>query len=150
MIISRTPAVAAAAACAVLVLSSPAEARGTARIQQQDGTVKTYNNVYVRIKNQAMALTSSDGKGTLILGKAACTEVAALIRCLPYDATLDQNGKSLHIPLQSGTVWLNPTKEAQTLTGSSTKLQPRGVLLSIETAKGTYVSLTGTVDEVQK
>lgn len=37
-----------------------------------------------------MAITSSDGNGTLVIGKAACTQVGALIRCLPYDATLEQ------------------------------------------------------------
>jgi hypothetical protein len=52
--------------------------------------------------------------------------------------------------LQSGTVWLNPTRTEQPLSYSSTQLAPHGVLMSIHTKAGTYVSLTGTVDEIQK
>jgi hypothetical protein len=130
--------------------SLPADALGTARIQQKDGSVKVYKNVSIRVKDQAMALVSSDGQGMLILGKAACTKVDELIRCLPYDATLQQHGKTFHIALKSGTVWINPTSADQPLSYSSTRLPPRGVLLSIQTKGGTYVSLSGTIDEVQK
>jgi hypothetical protein len=127
-----------------------ADATGTARIQQRDGSTKTYTHVHIAIRNQAMALTSSDGKGTLVLGKAACTKVGALVECLPYDATLLQNGQSAHIALKSGTVWLNPSSTTQQLSHSSTKLPPHGVLLAVQTKRGTYVTLTGVVDEMQK
>ncbi len=86
-----------------------------------------------------MLITSSDGEGTLILGKAACTKVGELLRCIPYDATLKQHGESTHIPLKYGTVWLNPSDDNQQLSYSSTQLPPRGVLLSIQTKAGTYV-----------
>jgi hypothetical protein len=128
----------------------PADATGTARIQRQDGSAKTYTNVHIAIRNESMALTSSDGKGTIVLGKAACTRIGELVQCLPYDATLLQNGQSAHIPLKSGTVWLNPSSTTQELSHSSTQLPPRGVLLSVETKRGTYVTLTGTVDQIQK
>jgi hypothetical protein len=97
-----------------------------------------------------MTITSSDGEGTLVLGKAGCTKVGELLRCIPYDATLEQHGESTHVPLQSGTVWLNPSSTTQQLSFSSTQLPPRGVLLSIQTKAGTFVSLTGTVDRIQK
>ncbi len=125
-------------------------ALGTARIQQPDGDVKVYTNVRIRIKDEAMAVTSSDGEGTIVLGKAACTKVGELLRCIPYDATLDQHGRSFHIPLQSGTVYLNPTRMQQPLALSSTKIPPHGVLLSVHTKRGTYLSLSGVVDQVQK
>lgn len=134
----------------VAVPFGPANATGTARSQQRDGSTKTYTNVRIAIRNESMALTSSDGKGTLVLGKAACTKMGALVECLPYDATLLQNGRSAHIPLKSGTVWLNPSSTTQQLSHSSTQLPPRGVLLSVETKRGTYVTLTGVVDEIQK
>jgi hypothetical protein len=127
-----------------------ARAAGSARIQQSDGSVKTYTNVRISVRDQSMWMTSSDGRGTLILGKAACTKVDALVRCVPYDATLDQNGKFTHIPLQTGTVWLNPSNAAQQLSHSSTRLPSHGVLMSIRTKKGTFVSLTGTIDEARK
>jgi hypothetical protein len=127
-----------------------ANATGTAHIQQRDGSSKTYTNVRIAIRNESMALTSSDGKGTFVLGKAACTKIGALIQCLPYDATLLQSGRSMHIALKSGTVWLNPSSTMQQLSHSSTQLPPRGVLLSVETKRGTYVTLTGVVDEMQK
>ena len=140
----------AAVACAVIGVRAPASATGTVLIQQRSGAIKIYKKAYIRIKNYAMAITSSDGNGTLVIGKAACTKVGELIRCFPYDATLEQYGDSYHVALTSGTVWLNPTKTKQPLSNSSTLLPPRGVLMSVRTKAGTYVSLTGTVDEVQK
>lgn len=131
-----------------LVPLGRADAAGTVLIQQRDGTTKVYNNVRVRVGNDSMTLTSADGVGTLVLGKAACTKEGALVRCIPYDATLEQGGKATHIALAMGTVWLNPSSSPQTLSHSTARLQPRGVLMSIHTHAGTYVSLSGTVDEV--
>jgi len=128
----------------------PAGASGTARIQQRDGSLKTYTNVRISIDQQSMTLTSSDGKGTIYIGKAACSKVGELVRCFPYDATLDQGGKMTHIALQSGTVWANPTTTKLQLPQSSTQLPPHGVMLSMRTKAGTYVSLTGTADEIKK
>ena len=138
--------------CLVILtgFSCRALALGTARIQQSDGNIKVYNDVLIRIKDQAMAITSSDGKGTIVFGKAACTRLAALIRCIPYDATLEQYGKSFHVPLADGTVYLNPTRQSQHLSYSSTLIPPRGVLLTVRTKRGTYLSLSGVVDEVKK
>ena len=82
-----------------------------------------------------MAITSSDGQGTLVLGKAPCTKVDELIQCLPYDATLSQNGRLLHIGLQSGTAWVNPSNAPQRLTHSSTELPRRGVELAVTTCE---------------
>lgn len=129
---------------------NPALARGTVRILQNDGSTRTYANVRIAIRDESMAITSSDGQGTLVLGKAACTKVGELLECLPYDATLFQNGMRFHIALQSGTVWLNPSKTKQQMTHSSTELPPRGVELAIRTKRGTYVTMTGTVDEVKR
>jgi len=127
-----------------------ARASGTIVIAMRDGSTKTYSNVHVVIWNESMAVTSSDGQGTVVFGKASCTKVGDLIRCLPWDATLFQNGGKLHIALQSGTVWLNPTNAYQSLSDSSEKIAPHGVSLAVRTKRGTYVTLTGTVDEVHR
>lgn len=130
--------------------AAPAGALGTARIQLADGTVKNYSNVYIRVANKSMSMTSADRKGTFILQKAACSIISNLMRCYPYSATLKQNGKSREIYLQYGTVWLNPSNTKQQLPASSTQLPPRGVMLSLRTKRGAYVSLTGTIDELKK
>lgn len=135
---------------ALSALTGFANATGTATIQPLNGSAKTYTHVHIAIWNDEMTITSSDGKGTVVLGKAACTKVGALIRCLPYDAMLFQNGQQLHIVLRSGTVWLNPSHTTQPVSESSTQLPPRGVLLSVQTRRGTSVTLTGTVDEVHR
>jgi hypothetical protein len=145
------PLAASLLVCGVLAVgAAPARATGTVVIQQPNGNLKVYKNAFVRVKDYAMAITSADGNGMLVIGKASCTQVGQLLRCLPYDATLDQYGDTYHIPLASGTVWLNPTHQAQSLPYSSARLQPRGVLMSVHTKAGTYVSLSGTVDEVVK
>ena len=140
----------AAVAFAVAAVCGPAAAKGTIVIQQHGGDTKTYRDVFIRIQNAELVITSSDGQGKLVIGKAACTRESALVKCLPYDATLYQNGGKFRVRLTSGTVWLNPTPTPQPLTFSSAHLQPRGVLMSVTTAKGTYVSLTGTVDGLER
>lgn len=60
-----------------------ASATGTVRILQRDGSQKTYANVRIAVRDQAMWITSSDGRGTLVFGKAACTRIEALLECLP-------------------------------------------------------------------
>lgn len=135
---------------AVAAAPSPAPATGTAVIQSPDGTHKSYSGVHIAVYNESMAMTSSDGAGTVVLGKASCTKIGELVRCLTWDATLFQNGQKVHIPLKSGTVWLNPSDSAQQLSHSSTELPPNGVLLAVQTKRGTYVTLSGTADEVQR
>ena|SRR5579863_3551272 len=135
-----------------VVMGSPGVARatGTAIIQQRDGSIKTYGDVSVRLARQELALTTSDGAGTLVIAKAACSNEGALLKCLPYDATLFQYGKKTRISLNNGTIWLNPSATKQQLPHSSSALPPHGVMISTHTKAGTYVSFIGKVDQVQK
>ncbi|HZV76146.1 MAG TPA: hypothetical protein VFF63_00145 [Candidatus Babeliales bacterium] len=141
---------AAALATAFGLAIGPARAAGTVVIAHPDGTTSTYTTVHIIVWNESLAVSSADGKGTVVFGKAACTKIGELVECLPYDATLFQNGQKTRIPLRSGTVWLNPTTTAQPLSHSSAQIPPRGVLLAVKTKRGTEVTLTGTVDEVKK
>lgn len=125
-------------------------ATGTATVWQRNGSERTYNDVSIRLARNELALTTKDGSGTIVIGRAACTKVDALVKCLPYDATLFQNGWRDRILLKSGTVWLNPTSSKQTLPNSSAQVLPHGVQVSITSTKGTFISLSGTIDEVQK
>ena len=134
----------------VVSLSAPATATGTARIQQADGDVKVYQNVRIIVEHKQMSITSSDGVGTLIIRKAACSAVEKLIFCLPYSATLNQHGGTKTIMIESGSAWLNPSGDKQSLPHSSTQLPPRGFLLSVRTKAGTYFSLNGVVDQLKK
>jgi hypothetical protein len=137
-------------AVAVLSSGSPAGATGVAHITQPDGSVKTYNNVRIAIDSTSMTLTSSDRVGILYIGKAACTKFGELLKCLPYDATLEQHGSELHIPLKDGTAWLNPTAKAVTRPGSAARFAPHGVVFSMVTKAGTSLTLSGTADEIVK
>jgi hypothetical protein len=129
----------------------PAAATGTVLIQQKDGSTRTYDDVLVRIRNAELAVTTAAGDGTLVIGKDACEAVGKLLKCLPYDATLYQNGGKFHVAIEpGGTVWLNLTSSKQPLPHSGAGLAAHGVLLSITSKKGTYVSLTGTIDEIRK
>ncbi len=125
-------------------------ATGTARIQQSSGDVKTYKNVRIAIQQSQMTLTSADGVGKFVISRAACSAVDKLVRCYPYDAVLKQHGETLPITIVDGTAWLNPTETAQTLPNSTTQLGPHGVMLSFKTKRGSYVSLTGVVDVMNK
>lgn len=125
-------------------------ATGTARIQLSDGDVKIYKNVRIAIQHKQMRLTSADGVGTFVISKAGCSEVDKLVRCYPYDAVLNQHGRSIPITIVEGTAWLNPGKNKETLPHSKTQLEPRGFMLNFRTKRGSYVSLNGVVDVLTK
>lgn len=67
---------------AFAICPSRACATGTARIQRPDGSVSTYRNVRIGVQNQSMSITSSDGQGTVVISKAACSRVGELLRCI--------------------------------------------------------------------
>ncbi|MBV8637448.1 MAG: hypothetical protein JO322_05135 [Candidatus Eremiobacteraeota bacterium] len=125
-------------------------ATGTARIQQPDGDVKVYKNVRIAIEHKQMTVTSADGVGTFVISRAACSAVDKLVRCYPYDAVLKQHGMTLPITIVEGTAWLNPSANKAHLPNSGTELEPHGLMLSFRTKRGSYVSLSGVVDVLQK
>ncbi len=139
-------------AAMVLVFAGalPAGATGVVHIQPKNGPVKTYAGVKIALDSASMALTSSDGVGTLYVGRAACTTVGQLIKCAPYDATYIAKGVSTHIALVGGNAWLNPSKSAHPIPDSKSVLPPRGVVMTIHSKAGTTVTLSGTADVIQK
>ena len=127
---------------------APAGATGTVRIQQYDGTVRVYDDAVIRVKHNTLRVWSHDGKGTLVIDRAACSYVGELERCLPTTFQLKQNGATRTIQLVNGLVYFNPTNSVQQLSLSSRQLQPRGLMLNLHTVRGTYISIRGTIDEL--
>jgi hypothetical protein len=138
------------AAFALSAMPTVANAKVTIRVQQSDGSVQTYDSVTAKLVHQALYLTTADGKGTLIITKAACSYLGEIQRCLPYAATLVQNGVVSPLDFQSGTAYYNPTEQTQDLPLSSVRIPHRGLVMAFQTKRGTYVSVTGTLDKVTK
>lgn len=136
-------------AAAWLASGLPASARGVTLIQESNGTVKTYSDVYMALDGQMLMLHSPDKKGTLRIFTGACSFDKSVERCLPYAVTLTQGGKTRKIAISHGTVFLNATNEARHLPLSSDMLAPRTVLVLFKTVHGTYVTVKGTLDEVK-
>ena len=138
--------VAAAVLLSVAFAQGAASAKGTMKVQQADGSVQVYNDVEIRAGNKQLKVTTADGKGTLRIDRAACQTVGELLRCLPYDMILTQNGKTYALDFQQGVVYVNKTKEKHNLPLSSTSVPPNGILMGISTKIGTFASMTGTID----
>jgi hypothetical protein len=134
------------------VLSNAALARadGTARIQQADGSVVIYRNVKIQIVQKTLTMTSADGKGTLMIYRAACSYQGDIMACLPTGTTLVQGGSVTPIKLVSGTVYANLTDEPHSLSASTTKLPAHSILMALKTKRGTYITLSGSIDKVAK
>jgi hypothetical protein len=128
---------------------SPAGATGTVRIQQSDGTVRYYDGAVIRVKHNTIRVWSHDGKGTLVINRAACSYVGELQRCLPTTFQLKQSGQTKTIQLVNGLVYFNPTDSTQQLSLSSQQLAPHGLMLMLHTLRGTYISVHGNIDELQ-
>ena len=138
--------------CALLAAQAMpgALASGTARIQQPDGDVKVYHQVKIAVAHAELSLTSQDGVGTIVIQRAGCVVVDELLRCHPFSAQLRQHGKTLPIAIAEGTAWFNPSNETRTLPNSSTRIASKGLVMSLSTTKGTYLTLSGIVDTVTK
>ena len=128
------------------VTASPVDAKGTVRVQQADGSARVYNDVTIKAGNKRLLITTADGKGTLIVNRAACTMTNNMMRCLPYTLILQQDGKTKPLDFQQGTVYINTSDAKQHLPLSSTEVPPNGILMAISTKIGTFVTLTGTLD----
>jgi hypothetical protein len=131
-------------------LASVADAKGTVRVQQSDGSTQVYSNVTLRIVKQTLRITTADGKGTLIVTKAACSFEGDLMRCLPYELVLDQGGGEHPLDFEKGTLYWNQTGTKQQLSLSSTQVPPNGVLGLLLTKKGTIIAISGVIDETSK
>lgn len=139
-----------AVATATVLFSLPAAAEGTARIQQADGTVNVYQHVKIQIVQKSLTMTTSDGKGTMIIYRAACSFQGDIMSCLPTGVTLVQGGAVNPIKIASGTVYANLTGDPHRLALSTTTLPPHSILMSLKTQRGTYVSLNGTIDKEKR
>ncbi len=130
--------------------ASPARAGGTAMIAQIDGSLDKYDNVSAAIIHKNLFVTTHDGRGTLVIQRAACAYQGQLMVCFPTAVTLVQAGGSKPLDLRDGTIYLNLTDSAQPLALSTTKVAAQSVLLSFTTKRGTYVSVSARLDKVVK
>ncbi|MBV9718728.1 MAG: hypothetical protein JOZ77_05385 [Candidatus Eremiobacteraeota bacterium] len=137
-----------AAACAFG--ASPAVAGGTVTIQQADGQRDVYNDVAIKIIHDALFLTSADGKGTLVIHRAACSYQGDLLVCFVTSAALVQAGETKPLDFRSGTLYVNSTSVPQPLKLSTEKVAPHSVMLALTTERGTYVGLSGRIDKMVK
>jgi hypothetical protein len=126
-----------------------ADATGTMRVQQNDGTVQVYHDVLIRVAQRTLRIGSKDRKGVLVIDRAACSYAGSLLRCLPSTIKFEQNGQTHQIQLITGTLYVNLTDDMQQLHHSSTQLSPHDVMLMMQTKRGTYISLHGHIDEMQ-
>ena len=137
-------------AVAVCFVPAAAYANGTVIIRQSDGHTDTYDDVQIKIIHRSLFLTTVDGHGTLIIDRAACSYQGQLMICYAAAVTLVQQGSTKNIKLKSGTIYVNSTDDSQQLVLSTMKVPPHSVMLSLTTAHGTYVALTGRIDKVEK
>jgi hypothetical protein len=128
--------------------AASAGAAGTVLIQQSSGHIDEYANVGIKILHGSLYLTSADGRGQLVITRAACSHQGQLLVCLATDATLTQLGKTTPLDFDRGTIYVNGTDTPQPLVLSTSKVPAHSVMLSLTTKRGTYVGLTGRIDEM--
>lgn len=139
-----------AAACvpiAALFATAHAGARGLVRVQQADGRVQEYRDVVLQLHGTTLRIRSADKVGTLIVRRAACLWIGGLERCLPSALELSQHGNH-PIAFERGTLYLNLSSQSRSLPHSSKMLGPGSVLALLKTVHGTYIAVSGRLDEV--
>jgi hypothetical protein len=131
----------------VVALSAPALATGTVRIQQRDGSVQTYTGVTLKVANKTLTLISADKVSTVVISGADCTHDGAIVRCIGGGFSLLQDGKRHTVAFKTATFYFNLTDQEQLLPLSTTKIAPHSVIFAVQTAKGTYVTGNGKLDQ---
>jgi len=139
----------ACVAAFVLATATAANAAGTARFQQRDGTVKTYP-VTIAFIHSSIRIAATDGHDTMDFPHAACSFAGQLQRCLPYKIVLHRNGSTHDIAFEHGTVFINLTSDPQPLPFSTKKVPPHGLTLVVRSERGTYITVNGTIDDTVK
>jgi hypothetical protein len=129
---------------------APAAAKGTMVVHRFNGNVNTYKEVEIKVLHGALFVTTKDGKGTLVIHRAACSYQEKVLVCFPTSVSLVQGGKTQPLDLKTGTLYFNTTDDAQPLVLSSRKIPPHSMLLSLSTKRGTYASMNGRIDQVVK
>lgn len=130
--------------------SSIACAKGTITVVQSNGETNVYDDVGIKIVSGALFITSEDGKGTIVVHKAACSYQGKVLVCFPTSVTLVQSGKVKPLDLTTGTVYVNSTNDYQSIALSSQKLAPHTLWFTFSTRIGTHASVTGRIDKVVK
>jgi hypothetical protein len=134
---------------ALSLATGAANAQGETRVQQSDGSTQVYRHVDIRLSGQTLWLRSPDRKGVLEVASGACSFAGGIQRCLPFATTLHQHGQTHEIALERGTVYLNLTDTEYYVPHSSERLGPHHVLVLLHTARGTIISVKGTLDVVK-
>ena len=122
---------------------------GTVRVQQAGGAVHVYQDVSYRLVRQALRVMSKSGEATLIIDHANCAYQGYVEHCVPYGVKLSREASTQPLPVKSGDIYVNPTNQKHQLPHSSTQIPPRGILGTIVTKTGAYISLSGTIDQFE-
>lgn len=131
----------------VLALTAQAPATGTVRIQQSDGSVQTYTGVTMKVANKKLTFISADKVSTVVISGASCGLRGALVRCMGGGFSLLQDEQQHIVPFKAATFYFNPTSQNQELPLSTTKIHPHSVIFAVQTAKGTYITGNGKLDQ---
>jgi hypothetical protein len=131
----------------VVALSGPASATGTVRIQQRDGSVQTYTGVTLKAASKSLTLISADKVTTVVISGADCALDGAIVRCMGGGFSLLQDGKKHNVPFKTATFYFNLTDQDQLLPLSTTKVPAHSVIFAVQTAKGTYITGNGKLDQ---
>ncbi len=126
----------------------PAGAKGTATVTKTSGSVKVYDRVRIRMLGATgVRITSADGRGSLTIHHAACSFTGDLQRCLPFEFTLDQFGQKHLVQVARGTLYFNATGAPVQMPRSSEAVPANGIVLGLQTLRGTIISVIGRVDK---
>jgi hypothetical protein len=134
------------ALCAVT--AAPCLAKGTARVQMSDGSVRVYRDVAINIVHATLRVTSADGQTTFVINHSACAYAGVFEHCTPLSLSLERGGTTRPLVNSGGTIYINPTNHMQTLSHSSTQLLPHGIFLTAGTKANTYITVSGQIDSL--
>ncbi len=129
---------------------APAMAKGEISIEQPNGDLEVFSNVQISNTPDIIYFKSEDTENILMITKKDCVNEDKLLVCNKARMGVDTDGIIEEIDVKQIFLFINPTKEPQSIKGSAVTMSPGTILLEAATTKGTYITGLGRIDNNTK
>ena len=127
---------------------NPASALGELTIERQDGDVQVYSDIEISQTKDVIYFHGGENKTILMVEKDQCKNEGDLLVCNTAKVSLQSYGVLEDLNVQEIFVFINSSRQKQSIKGSTVIMSPQTVVLEFLTDKGTFISAFGEIDYV--
>jgi hypothetical protein len=131
-------------------LPLPALAKGEISVEHDNGDIDTYSEVEISNTPDILYFKANEGNTMLLITKNECKKEGEILFCDKARAGVDTNGVIEELDIAQIALFINPTKDRQSVKGSKVTMGANTVLLEMATEKGSYITALGKIDSTTR